>query len=225
MNEKKETILHLLKKYQHQVRVKDEDASQNIMFENKFQPVMVNKFTIIKKNAFKIICHWYIGEAWLFKRNSFGGYDPKIRIEIEKLIDDFDKIMTLPEVKKTKQRFNRDLIVQNMIGREIIEKIGNGRITHLASHENGVCEISCNSFSSCCVCSQYTRIWATYPDNGLFSQSISYNISDPAFNPDLLIKVIKNFSDNINKIKSQIRAAWDEAENLWYLEAKNHESE
>lgn len=210
----KQFILHLLEKYQNQVCIKNE----------KDEGGLKGRLTVTKKNSFKLIFRWIGGYADLFKRNSFGGYDPRKRINIGHLIRNLDEIMSLPEVKKTQRRFNRNLIVQNLIGREIIEKIG-GRIVRLASNESGNCEILCNSFRSCMICPTVMRIWWNHPDGTLINRSVSYNILDPSFNPDLLIKVIKNFSDCVKRATDQLRTAWDEAENLWHLESKNHESE
>ena len=194
---------------------------------------------ILKKNTIKIEVFFTVPcdsqmpefteatttSAIVFKKTEFGGYKQTTTVQGGMVIlDTIENCLTWPEVKKTEKRFSKNQLLQNIVGREIIEEIGGlAKIRKLALDEGDTCVICGHSFKYGTIYQDKIRIRWSKPNGEMQTRIINYNMLHPSFNPDLLIKSVVRFAAKLTSLDSQMSTAWGEIENNWYLEVRNAE--
>jgi len=196
---------------------------------------------ILKKNTFRIELRSTVPydsknpdfvdarmSAKTFEKTKFGSYKHVGSASGALVILDIIKnCITWPEVGKTEERFDKNQLLQNVIGRAIIKRIGGlAKVRNLAVDDGDVCVICGHSFKYCSIHQDRVRMKWTQPNGESQSRilQLKYNMLHPFFDPDLLIKSIVKFASKLTSLNSQMSTAWGEIENNWHLEVRNNES-
>lgn len=128
-------------------------------------------------------------------------------------------------------KFNKNDLLQNIIAREVIEHLNDHgsqndhdvRVKTLARDEYGGNVLLSKSFDRCVIYPQYmTMIWML-PNGNSSRIQIKYDMLDPSFDPQLLIKTIIRFAKEAKRISGELCYAMGQVENEWYLEKRNTE--
>jgi len=181
---------------------------------------------INKKNTFKVeMCSYdsldhesLVGH--FKKRTKCGGYKKDLCFYTKyEFLEALKKYIDKPEVEKTENKFDREKLIQNMLGREIMSHLleidPKSKMNRLANDEAEECKITSWTFRICRIYKDFVAIEWKMPCSASRGVCIKFDVSNPSFDPDLLVESIMSFAKKLKRISSEINDAWEEANKIW----------
>jgi len=177
---------------------------------------------VSKKNTFRmevnVVCHHttsVYGQLWL--RTSKGGYAYQRHVrDLPNIIASIEHYMEQDPVEKTEITLNKNQFFANILARKILPSLGtNAKITRLATSETDECVMFGSTVERVRVSKERVMVHWRLPDGCMRQSILRYDIANPNFDPDKLVKLITRFVKEAVYVGSSLGRAWNDVESEW----------